>query len=520
MLRTGHYLTFDYTSPENWEARNFTPLGMSYIALDKIPGGAECFEYAISDHATGDVGMGMLYSLFRFTGWFEGNEFHPTLIENGSHLNQNGWVTDMDQLASLDERGRLEWDTMLTAEAPMGQELVTIYAFEPGGFNYTPRPVTVNGITYDTLADYLDTALRSENPFSYKKRSLLETIVFYSRTHTDDLGQYRTAVAIRCAPMQYAVLRLVWVYVISFAVVALILWRMLRRIRKNLSAPLEELAGGTRFGHPVMHPSGWREPAILEAHLIETHQTLAENHTELNRLRTALDYAHDAEENRKALISNITHELKTPLAIIHSYTECLQENISPENREKYLATILEETERMDGMVLQMLELSRLEAGRVRLASEPFSLLELTKAIAEKLEPLMAERKLSLSYGLAQDFMMTADEGRMGQVITNLLSNAQKYTTAGGMIRIQVFLARDTVCFRVENTAPHLSAEALEKVWDPFYRTDASRNTPGTGLGLSLVKSIIALHGGSCSVRNTVMDHGADGVEFGFEIPLK
>ncbi|MBQ8238299.1 MAG: HAMP domain-containing histidine kinase [Oscillospiraceae bacterium] len=520
IIRTGHYLTFDYTTAEHWSQQIVAPTGVSYIALDEIPGGAERFEHILSNHAIGDVGMGMLYPLLRLTGWFEESEFHPTLIENGDYINYQGQVTDLEQLAALDTRGKLEWETMLTAEVPEDQELVTIYAFEPGGYNCTTRPVTVKGETFDTLADYLDTALRSENPFSYEKHSLLETIVFYSRTHTDDLGQYRTAVAIRCAPLQYAVLRLVWTYIISFAVVALILWRILRRIRRNLTAPLMEMAGAAQQGYLVKASSGWAEPAAIEEYFVGTHQTLAENKTEITRLRTALEYAHDAEENRKALISNITHELKTPLAIIHSYTECLQEDISPENRAQYLATILEETERMDAMVLQMLELSRLEAGRVRLATEPFSLLELTNAIAEKLEPLMAERKLTLSYGLAQDFVMTADESRMGQVITNLLSNALKYTTEGGTIRIQIFLTRGTVCLRMTNTAPHLSDEALHKVWDSFYRADSSRHTPGTGLGLALVKSIIALHGGSCTVRNTVMEDGRDGVEFGFEIPLK
>ena len=115
--------------------------------------------------------------------------------------------------------------------------------------------------------------------------------------------------------------------------------------------------------------------------------------------------------------------------------------------------------------------------------------------------------------------MTGDEGRLEQVITNLLSNALKYTSDNGMIHIQVFESRGTAYFRVENTTPHLSEEALPKVWDPFYRTDTSRNTSGTGLGLALVKSIITLHGGTCSVRNTIMEDGVEGVEFGFEIPI-
>lgn len=519
LIRTGHYLTFDYTSTENWTQQKIAPLGKGYIALDQIPGGPEEFKHVLSNHAVGDVGMDMMYPVLRLTGWFVGNEFHPTLIEDGHYLNQNGWVTDLEKLADLDVRGKLEWENMLTADAPQQQELVTIYAINPGGFRYTPRPVTVNGETYQTLADLLDTALHSENLFSYERRSLWESVVFYSRHHSDPYGEYTLAAAIRCNPMQYALLRLIWVYVGSLAVVIVILWRLLSRIRRNVTAPLEQMADAARKGYMIRPSYCWEEPSVLEEHFIQTHQTLAENKTELNQLRTALDYARDAEENRKTLISNITHELKTPLAIIHSYTECLQEDISPENRERYLATILEETQRMDGMVLQMLELSRLEAGRVRLASEAFSLLELTKEIARKLEPMMAERKLSLSYGLAQDFILTADEGRIEQIITNLLSNALKYTTEGGVIRIQVFQSRGTAYFRVENTAAHLSEEALEKVWDPFYRTDASRNSPGTGLGLALVKSIIALHGGSCSVRNTALDSG-EGVEFGFEIPLR
>lgn len=524
LLRTGHYLTFHYTTAENWAQQNPDAVGKSYIALDEIPGGAERFECVLSNHAIGDVGMGMLYPVLRLTGWFEGNKFHPTLIENGDYLTYQGRETDVGKLAALDERGKLEWETMLTAVAPEGQALVTIYGFEPGGYNYTPKAVimdsyrsaTANGERFDTLADLLDTALKSDMPFNYEKRGLLETIVFYSRTHTDDLGTYRLACAVRCAPLQYAVLRLVWVYVVSLAVVALLLWRLLRRIRWNLTESLREMAEAAQYGYLVKTHSGWAEPAALEAYFRHTHQTLAENKTEIAQLRTALDYAHDAEEKRKTLISNITHELKTPLAIIHSYTESLQADFAPENRELYLTTILEETQRMDGMVLQMLELSRLEAGRVRLAAEPFSLLELTKAIAGKLEPLMKERNLELSYGLAQEFTITADEGRMAQVITNLLSNAQKYTTEGGSIRIQVFLAKGTACFRVTNTAPHLSDEALEKVWDPFYRGDVSRNTPGTGLGLSLVKSIVALHGGSCTVRNTFTVNGHSAVEFGFD----
>ncbi len=519
MISTGDYLGFDYTSSENWKAQDLTVLGKSYVALDKIPGACEAFEHRISDYPGGDFGLFMLHPLFRLTGWFEGNEFHATLIEAGDYLDYQGRVMDTKRLAEVDSRGKVEWNTIVTAEAPVGQELVTIYGWETFGHNVTPKPVTVRGHHFDSLTELLRSAHEQDSPYTLVKQNLSETVLIEFARHSDTFGAYRMAAAVRCRPLMYAMVRLVWVYVISFGVVAFILFRSLRTIRRELTEPMEFLAGAIKVGHNITPRSDWLEPEAIEEDFIRTRQTLAENKTELQQLRTALDYAHDAEEKRKALISNITHELKTPLAIIHSYTECLQEDVAPEKREQYLATILEETERMDGLVLQMLELSRLEAGKVRLASDSFSLLELTKAIGVKMEPMLKERELTLHYDLAEPFFITADEGRIAQVITNLLSNAQKYTTPGGDIRIRIYLTGGKAYFQIENSAPHLSDEALEKVFDSFYRGDVSRNTPGVGLGLPLVKSIIALHGGTVSVCNTMMSGTETGVQFGFVLPL-
>lgn len=519
LIRTGDYLTFEYTSAENWSAQDLTVLGKSYVTLSDFPAAEERFSQVLWDNPTGDLGLGMFMPLFRLTGWFEGNEFHAVKIENGDYINYSGRVMDLAQLCGLDSREKLEWYVQFETDAPEGQELVVIYGWNPGGHNVQSKAVTVDGTTYDSLAELLHASYVSDNPFSMEKHSLWESVLIYPRGHTDEYGRFTLAVAVRCRPLVYAAARLIWVYLGSGAVISFLLWRVLRRIRLELTEPLEHMVHASRSGYTITPQSDWVEPEALEQHFIQTKQTLAEHNAEIAQLRTALDYAHDAEEKRKTLISNITHELKTPLAIIHSYAECLSADIAPEKRDQYLATVLEETEKMDAMVLQMLELSRLEAGRVHLASEPFSLLELVQSIAAKMAPLMDERQLKLEYGLVQAFSIPGDEGRIGQVIQNLLSNAIKYSTEGGTIRISLFASRGIVCFRMANTAPHLSEEALEKVWDSFYRGDASRNTPGTGLGLSLVKSIIALHGGKCFVQNTVLDQGEYAVEFGFELPM-
>ena len=519
LIRTGDYLAFDYTSPESWTSQELISLGKSYVALGRIPGGPERFNNMIYDYPPGDFGLDMLLPLLRLTGWFEGNEFHPTLIESGDYLDYSGWVSDTDKLAELDARGKVKWENMLTAETPVEQDLVTIYAWNLEGHNIKPKSVSVHGREYNSLADLLHAKINAEDRHTPFKRNLFDTVMVDFGYHEDVFGEYRIAAAVRCHPLFYAIVRLIWVYVISLGLLSLLLWRMVRRIRLEVSEPMESMVGAIRQGYNITPQSDWAEPSAIEEDFVKTRQTLAENKSEINQLHTALGYARDAEEKRKTLISNITHELKTPLAIIHSYTECLQEDVSPEKREQYLATILDETEKMDRMVLQMLELSRLEAGRVRLASDSFSLLELTQAIAEKLQPMLEERELTLHYDLVREFFITADESRIGQVITNFLTNAQKYASQGGQIRINIFHTQGKAYFQIENTAPHLSEEAVMKVWDSFYRADAARNTPGTGLGLALVRSIITLRGGSVSVENTIMEGGQTGIRFGFVLPL-
>lgn len=516
LIRTGDHLTFTYTTEENWLSGNDTAVGMGYAVLDGLPGGAELADRMLTNRPIGSQSTDMFFPLLRLTGYFEGSEFHPTSIDRGWYFVVGEFATDISRLIQLDNTNRVEWETIFALPVPEGKEQETIYAWDAGGFNCTPKKVTVNGNSFASLSELL---VKSKDPAcftpSYCKTGLLESVLIEERTYEDAYGPYTIALAVRCKPLQYAALRLIWVYLISFAVTALCLLLVLRRLKYRVAAPIETMARSVWYGYTVTPTAKYKELRELETYFSEAQQTLSENKAELQQLRTALDYARDAEEKRKQLISNITHELKTPLAIIHSYCECLQEDIPEETREQYLQTVLEETEKMDAMVLQMLELSRLEAGRIRLASDPVSLLDITRNVCDKMSHLFMQRNLTVNFVYAEEFTVTADEARMEQVITNLLSNAQKYTSEGGEVRIYIYRSQGRAHYNIENTAQHLPEEALEKVWDSFYRVDKSRNTPGTGLGLSLVKSIISLHGGTCSVRNTDMGNGEQGVQFGF-----
>jgi len=269
--------------------------------------------------------------------------------------------------------------------------------------------------------------------------------------------------------------------------------------------------------HADDYLSGWQEPADLVRNYSITQDKLRIRQNEITRLNTALEYAKDAEQNRRQMTSNVAHELKTPLAVIHSYAEGLKEHIAEDKRDKYIDVILAESEHLDDMVLESLDLSRLEAGKVKLALDTVSLNDLTHNVFERLDMAAQAKELNITFDLPEACTIQADEARIKQVIENFASNAVKYTPMGGNIRVtasrQEFRTRPTATtFAIENDSPPLSDEALSKIWETFYRTDDARSGGGTGLGLAIAKNIVELHGGACGVRNT-----ETGVEFKFTI---
>ena len=500
LARSGDYLTFQYATQPAWQQALVLNGQYAYAEL----------HYAPEDRPVElPSGRAIGYpEILRMTGWFENEQFHPTTIENGYVTpDANKLTSDLERLMRLDHKGFITWDPWYSQPAPEGQALETIYCWNCRPYFSPLKPVTADRTEY---ADLIDFYLSGK----YFETDMLSAGVFSHTVYPKDMDiDYSYTIIVYYWPLQYAAQRLIPTYLGSFALVALCLALLLWQLRRRLLKPIAQLA---EFGVADTEDA-WAEPFALEQQFTENRQALAEANTELQQLRTALFYAQNAEESRKTLVSSIAHELKTPLAVIHSYAEGLQAGIAPEKQEKYLSTILSEAEKMDGMVLQMLDLSRLEAGKVRLSAAPVSLSALTRSIVDKFAPMLEEKRLTVSFDLVSSFTVMADESRMEQVITNLLSNAVKYTPEGGQIHIKIFTHAKQARFLMENTSPHLSQEALEKVWDSFYRADPSRSEPGTGLGLALVKRVVELHRGTCSVRNCGTEPTS--VEFGFSLPL-
>lgn len=243
-------------------------------------------------------------------------------------------------------------------------------------------------------------------------------------------------------------------------------------------------------------------------------KTIGQLRTANQKLVADIEHERLLEQQRKEFVANASHELKTPLAIIRAYTEAIMDGISAEKQERYFGVIIEETRRMDALVLDMLENAKLESGALLMELKPGSLSELAEKTLERMRAAFDQAEILLITELMPDdggYLM--DKQHLDQVITNFLSNALHHTKPGGTIRVSV---KDG-CFTVENSGAKIAEEELERVWERFYKADKSRNrsSGGTGLGLAISKNILSQHGAEYGVQNT-----ETGVKFWFTLRHK
>ncbi|EAA0008850.1 TPA: HAMP domain-containing sensor histidine kinase [Clostridioides difficile] len=220
-------------------------------------------------------------------------------------------------------------------------------------------------------------------------------------------------------------------------------------------------------------------------------------------------------EQRKELVDTISHEMKTPLGIIRAYTEGLMDEVDEEKKKNYMNVIIEETDRMNNMIVSLLDLSALEAGVSKLNPERFDFIEFVETVAGRLLIDIPDANFYFTYDLPEyEVFVVADKMRMEQVVENLVINAKKHVVYNGNLDLSITCENGLLLFEIYNDGRIIEQDEISKIWSKFYRSVQSQRTGGSGLGLAIVSQILTMQGLEYGVNNC--DRG---VEFYFMIPI-
>ena len=224
----------------------------------------------------------------------------------------------------------------------------------------------------------------------------------------------------------------------------------------------------------------------------------------------------EVDEMRKEFISNVSHELKTPIALIQGYAEGLQESISdnPEDMDYYCDVIIDEAGKMNKMVKNLLTLNQLEFGNGSVNMERFDITSVIAGVIHSMQIKANEKQVNIEFNQMEPIYVWADEFQIEEVITNYLSNALNHVDENRIIQVKIQEKNGIVRVSVFNTGKNIPENELDNIWVKFYKVDKARTRAygGNGIGLSIVKAIMDRHEKKCGAINR-----PDGVEFWFEL---
>ena len=248
--------------------------------------------------------------------------------------------------------------------------------------------------------------------------------------------------------------------------------------------------------------------------------------TSFNRMADTLvdtmEELRQADRMRRELVANVSHDLRSPLASIQGYLETVHMkdgDLAPEERQRYVKTALRNARRLNDLVSELFELSKLETEQVEPTMEPFPIAELVQDVVMQYEPQADEQGLTLRADLPERHARAvADIGLVERALSNLIDNAIHYTPEGGAVCVRLSNEVQDVCVEVQDTGPGIPEDELPHIFERFYRVDKSRDrdSGGAGLGLAIANTILELHDQSLEVESTV----GEGTTFRFRLPVE
>lgn len=315
-------------------------------------------------------------------------------------------------------------------------------------------------------------------------------------------------------------------YVGSFSIIVsgVLIWMM----SKKVTEPILELADISKKMTDLDFNAKYQGKEDNEIGLLGCHvnqlsmaleKTISELKTANNELTKDIETKNQIDEMRKDFLSNVSHELKTPIALIQGYAEGLKEEINEdaESREFYCDVIMDEAAKMNTMVKKLLTLNQIESGNDMIVMERFDITELVRTYVQSATILTQQYNIRIEIEETAPIFVWGDEFKTEEVIMNYFSNAMNHCEGDKVISIKYRMNEENVRISVFNTGTPIPEESILQIWDKFYKVDKARTREygGSGVGLSIVKAIMESMNQAYGVKNY-----NNGVEFWFELSRK
>ncbi|MGW5979948.1 ATP-binding protein [Bacillus mycoides] len=387
------------------------------------------------------------------------------------------------------------------------------------------NPIYKNNLFLDNIKEFQADLLLKENnhiqystqTMDYEKNDIKYKLLIKPIKEKDGSVTYIYAMA-SLQPVDEAVQMVqdYYIYIVAFVVVLIFLASFY--YSKQIAKPLLKINDTTK---KIAHLDFTEKIPITSkdeiGDLSQNINTLSNKlHSHIGQLEQDIEKERKLENTRKEFIAGVSHELKTPLSIMKSCIFILKDGVAEHKKDYYFQAMEKEVDKMDILILDMLELAKFESGTYNMKMDSFYIDGVIEEICEQLSAEIEKKELSVHKHICPAEVI-GNQNRIEQVIVNFITNAIRYTPEKEDIIISTIDGKDHIKVCIENKGAHIEEEQLDKIWDRFYRVDAARKRSqgGTGLGLAISKNILELHDAEYGVKNT-----EDGVLFYFYLPKK
>jgi len=438
------------------------------------------------------------YILWSFYGYFM----------NTRQADLDAWTTALSEsVADSLEDNELDRVELLVQRYGARQS-VTLRVFTPDGrLLSTSDPKLDRQITDWSIVPGMREALQNKPAQGMAKGVLSKEDRLYAARPISRNGRMLGVLrmSITLAQFQRQFLRVTLTVLGTLSLTLLVCAFISERLARNMAKPIQAMrnfAMEVGRGH------------LGEKLNIRQNDELGQLATELNRMSQRLA---SLDKERRAFLANVSHELRTPVSNVHVTLEALESGADeePELRSRFIRTALDETTRLSGLIKDLLDLGRLEAGVVPLEQQPFSVRDLINRAVRAMETRMRSKGMGISIDVP-DVQIQGDPERLLQAVLNLLDNAIKHSVPDSIVFVSGQMESAQVAVEIRDQGAGISESDLPHVFEQFYTADPSRQGSGTGLGLAIARRIVEAHGGSITASSTGTGKGAT---FTIRLPL-